>query len=821
MRVTPPKSLKLDRQELLRDVRERLAERLPQYAGDEHDPTDPAWLLLEQAAWLVELLSSQIDEYPYSVLQQVIHVIGGELLPARPAVGVVVARVGQQGVLAPNPRQPDRTRFFTPQNEKADNIEFVPLDDAVFLGHGAFTSIVDWTGLELVLASDDRPEDPGSMPGKVLWHRPRQRSILFQHEQIEFTVATNRPEDTVKEFESAIELFDKRRIGWLSLEVEPRGKDRVKLTAKLDLARPFAETVPGGFTAGGDIDADWGVLDDSTWTPTVRVRQHPLLPRGLRGSRPMPGMEEGRIVFPDVPENFPVAQLLERSAAPIPGDVVDAIWQTLGNLNTRIGSLRPKIERKFPLAVESDREPSWVDEALMSGVWDVMVRGGARTVAHLDGLQGLSPAKPVRVAVVRSAEEADLDLEVFQVTNEGQVPRSSLEYRVAWRLPGVLEGVGGKPVEVVALDVKASAETAGILLAYRGESHVYLHNTMLVANTPAVRDGRRTVVQRNVPEPLSLLFEDVVTPEVIEQVLDDPIPDSAARLLRKLRLAHFEVTEQPPVENWTGLQVDASAGTVVVNAPDAGGRKREFRPGAEIELEWYRRTDGKWGNVEAGAISLSEQPPSSVPSIMEVNNPLGTVFGVDREEPRAAVDRLFAPSGGSGLPVLPSDFEKLFRQALGRRAEGWVIRVWTYAERSLVSNALWPFPRGAAADDEETARLRDELLHAGPEALLVIIGPEDGEMTPLEFQSARAIIQKRIERLHERIPALKRAVVGRFHPLELRVTEARTVVTPCFDTTGLQGQLADGRGRNAKPPVDTLLLNAAVTKVTEATGRWA
>ena len=68
MRVPPPGLLKVDRGLLLQDVRERLAERIPHYANLDQDPTDPGWLLLEQAAWLVELLSEQLDAYPYAAV---------------------------------------------------------------------------------------------------------------------------------------------------------------------------------------------------------------------------------------------------------------------------------------------------------------------------------------------------------------------------------------------------------------------------------------------------------------------------------------------------------------------------------------------------------------------------------------------------------------------------------------------------------------------------------------------------------------------------------------------------------------------------------
>ena len=58
MRVPPPELLKLNRIDLLNDIRAKLAEKYPDYADqNDLDQTDPAWIIVEQAAWLVELLS--------------------------------------------------------------------------------------------------------------------------------------------------------------------------------------------------------------------------------------------------------------------------------------------------------------------------------------------------------------------------------------------------------------------------------------------------------------------------------------------------------------------------------------------------------------------------------------------------------------------------------------------------------------------------------------------------------------------------------------------------------------------------------------------
>lgn len=820
MRVPAPASLKLSRDELLRDVRERLAERLPQYSDDQYDPTDPGWIMLEQSAWLVEILSEQLDNYPFSVLQHVMHVIGGDLLPARPAVGVVVARVARHGTLELDPTKAGDVKFFTPENENQETMEFVPVEPRVFLSGGRIASIVEWTGTQLNLALAPGDEEPGNLSQVVGWQAPQIPSELFQQEQVSYTVATNKPKDTEKEFQSAIELFDKRKIGWLSLTAEAVGKDRVRLEARVDLARPFVETVPEGFTQGGDIAAHWGVLDDSTWTPNVRVRRHPLLPPGMRGTRPMPGLEDGQIQITDVPENFPVDQLLERIPAPMPSDVVDAIWSTLGNLNTRLASLKPRVERHFPAATDP-AEPSWAAAALTTNVWEAIARQGPALVAHYDGITPSGQAK-LRIGLVLDPGDAHrkLKIDIFEVDPEDNVPRSPLTWDVAWRMPGVMAKDGGTAVEIVAIDVKVSPTSKGLVVAYYSTCHAFLLNPLLVTNMPAAADGREVEVRRNVPEPMSLLYEDVVTGDVVTQVLRDPVPRQAAQLLRNFPLARFSVGNQEDIVDYEGVRIDASSGTVTVNSPDPNGYSRQFRPGNSIRLDWYRRTDGSWGNVPAGHINIVEQPGEGSPSIDAVVNPVGTVFGTDRESPKAAVERLFGPAGG--MPVLPSDFEALFRQALGQRAEGWVIRVWSYAERSLISSALWPFDKGASQPDASTQALRAELTGAGPDTLLVIVGPREGTMSDLDFESARAVILKRVDQLKERLRSVRGAVVGRFWPLELQYTgDKPEAVLPLWDTTGLSGSLVDQKGRAVPPLVDTLLLNAAVTNVKEKEGGWS
>ena len=66
MRVPPPNLLKIEKDNLLEDVRSKLSEKYPDYAAPEDgDATDPAWVILEQAAWLVEPARHPGAECPF------------------------------------------------------------------------------------------------------------------------------------------------------------------------------------------------------------------------------------------------------------------------------------------------------------------------------------------------------------------------------------------------------------------------------------------------------------------------------------------------------------------------------------------------------------------------------------------------------------------------------------------------------------------------------------------------------------------------------------------------------------------------------------
>lgn len=817
MRVPPPGLLKLDRDLLLKDVRARLAEALPRYANPDHDPTDPGWLLLEQAAWMVELLSEQLDHYPFAQIRRFVHMMGGHLRPAHPAVGVVLCEVSADGVLEIDERRPSPWRFFTPQDEDMESVEFVPAETGVHLRRARFLSMCEIAGDELFLAGPKALS--GGLDAQAMWRGTRRRSQVFAREQIHYDAVTNNVEDLLEALANAMKHLEEKRIGWLKLDVQKLSSERVRLVATVNPGGAFARLAPAGIWSGGDLEGDWGTLDGSTWTPVVTIAPHPMLPPHLHDQFPLPGFEEGQILLTDIPENFPVDQLLVRKASPTPESVVEAIWATLGNLDSRIAVLKPAIRVHFePFAEGSDLEPSWVAEALASGAWTRLVRNQPRTVLHLVLPEAVEKAgTQVRVAMAYEVPHTGAlpKLEAIALTADGAVDRTKVDAREAWRLPcPPQEGAFVMPT-IVAYDLTLPKGAGGLLLSSSGEPMAGMVNALLVINAPAVPDGRTLQIQRNIPQEYSLLYEDLVDRAVIDQLLEEPIPANAAAQIRKLPLSWFAVAEQDPVENFSGVQLDASEGTLTLNAPDASGTHRTFRPGARIRIEWYRRTQGSKGNKGPNSVRLIEQPSHLTPRITGVTNPLGTFFGVERETPEAAIDRMFGPS--EGTPVMAADYERLIRQTLGNRGRGWIVRCWTYAERALVSTAFWPFPTAEEDPDPEVLRVQADLDAAGPDTLLVALGPAEEVISDEDLDWARRAVQRTVERWSKRMPNVRHAVVTRFWPLVLTVPQGSDRPSlPSFEMRRMEGLLADVQGRIAhERPRAVLLLNAAVTEVLE------
>ena len=828
MRVPPPGLLKLDRVALLRDVRERLAEHYPDYADeDEFDATDPAWILLEQAAWLVELLSDQLDRYPFSVVQQFIHMMGGSLIPSQPAIGLVIINTDSPGALVLHRDRPAPWRFFTIQTEDIDLIEFVPVEAKTDIRNARILSMTEIVDGELFRLGGKA--EASGLDALEAWRQPAERSQIFNGEWVRYELLSSNAEDLLETINKAIESLGERKMGWLSMEAEQLSTERLALHVRIDLSGAFAETVPAGLADGTDVDGQWGTLDDSTWTPPVRVADDGTLPPMLRGTAPLPGLRSGTILIPGVPENFAVRKLLQRHAAPIPTGVVKAIWSTLTHMDQKLANLNPNIFRGVLDAEEPD-EPRWVSEALARGMWGTLADRAKQSYIHIDLSEHDLHASRFRVAfVLKNISEDDLqEIRVFGIEEETGLGRVPLSHEIAWRLRLPDPEGGRRLVLVLAIDIKVSALHRELLIATEFAPISVLLNAIMVANAPSVNDGREIVVTRNVPEGISLLYQDIVNKQVVQHLLEHGIPADAAEIIAQLPLASFSVQGQEPIRDFEGVRLDPTAGQMTINAADDQGQQKVLRPKDTIVLDWYRRTDGARGDVGPGLVELVEQPPRTNPTVTGVRNPLGTFFGSHREQEQEAIDRLFTPGGG--IPVMPSDWERLIRVALGSKGRGWMVRCWSHAERSLLSTALWPVditPNAPRSVEQDLIALRQDLAATGPESLLVVLGPVDGALSEERLDWARQVVKGLVRRHMRRLPVIRRAVVTRFYPLTLfGAREQRHIPLPCFDVSDMRGAveitngkqallpiLRDEEGREVSPPDAMLLLNAAVVKV--------
>jgi len=817
VRVPPPGQLKLDREELLRDVQDRLSQIQPNLAEEVLDPTDPAWLMLEQAAWMLEMMSEQLDQYPFAVVQHFVHMMGGHLLPAQPALGALIVEPSIEGEMTHSRSLPKKYRFFTKQTEETDIVAFVPAESGVMLRSSSFVSLAELEGGLLYTAG--QPLGSTGIAAQQAMLSDREPARVFDHERVEFILVTNNVKKLQASLEKVVERFEEKKLGWLRLEIQVKGKDRVHLTAHPDVSKAFDEAAPTGLTSHGDLIGNWGSLNNSTWTPQVLISDHPMVPATMRNRRPLPGPEEGTFLLPDLPENLDTADLLIRRAQPLPAPVVEAIWTTITNMDTSLAPMKPSVKRYFGHSVDTGvPQPAWVGPSLEAGIYSQLRRGDVTTVAHIR-LDPSSQLDTLRMGMLLADGTNPDDLPVFRafgILDDGNMTRDALKVRVAWRLPCPPRKRGGRMELMVALDITTPKECSELLFAVEGRPRGLYTNTIMVINAPPITDGRTVTVERNVPEGVSLFSEDLVTSEVMARLIDGPLPRDVTRVLRDFPLADFQIEGRESIEDFDGVHVDPSAGEMTLNAPDGTGKRRLLRPGTNLSLEWYRNTDGVGGDVPAGSIQLVEQEMTANPRIFACTNPIGTTMGSSRETETDATSRLFAP--GAGTAVLPADFERLVRQALGSRGQDWVVRIWTYSERALATTHLWPSVGPGEQEDRETASLRRKLDNAGPEQLLVVIGPDNSLIEDEDLDWARRAIQQEIQRQARRVPTIRGAIVTRFWPLTLVGADRQDLHFPCFDATALKGQLRDSTGRQDAPPKVTVLLNAGVVGIERVRG---
>lgn len=811
MRVSPPASLRLDRETLLRDVRDRLSQRIPAYGDEDVRPTDPGWLMLEEAAWMVELLSEQLDRYPLAVVRQLLHLMGAEPMPATPAIGMVFSKVTTPGVLSTPVELPPTTRMFTAQTETRDMLEFQPLEAKVPLRPAEITGVTQQRS-GVLLAAGELQE--GDLEAQAATLGPERPVRVFDWERVRFRMRTTNPDDIREALSQATEALIQRRLGWLDFAVADGDTNELVLTVRVDPDACFRFTVPDGFSPGGDVVADWGLLDDHNWQPEFVVADDERVPARFRGKPPTRGPRNNTKLIPEVVAQAEVAGLLVARPQPLPTSVITAIWRTLTNLDARLARLRVSVERYLDDEAHSLPEASWVSGVLSLGDWDGVIGGGPCTIVSIALPEDHRKAGVLRVAASTSAGlRGPTAARAVGLGGSPRLRESGRVVREVWRvdLPAPAGERGLRTT--ICWEIELVDNDSALLLILDESPDQLLLNPFLVINAPVQRDDREITVERAVPEAVDLIDGDLVTPTVMGRLTDAPMPSALREALLALPLARMVADGGEVLRDYAGMAVDPSLGRITLNAPDIHGVTHRFSSQAHLTVNWVRRTDGAAANVEAGAIEYIEQPPDTRPLIAAVSNPAPTLLGADRERDEDCLERLFGPQ--DGLPILPGDWERHLRARFGARGREWTVRVWGHAERSLLTTHLWPMTGPLDPDGEEPARLRAALDRAGPETLLVIVGPRQGELSQADLDWARQVVESAVARVQQRLPNIRRAVVGRLWPLQLRLEEGDgPPALPTFDAAILNGgALEDAAGRRAAAPLSGVLLNAAVVDV--------
>lgn len=780
MRLAPPNPFRKSSQELLADVHARLTE---QYPGLEASPTDPGWLMLEQAAWLVEGLTEQMDDYPLALMQSFLRLAGAKIEPALPALVAVCVEVsGTQEIEA------NVVRFFSQQDEESPSIEFAPAENIVLAALLPQT-VAGFSDGELYTG------DPDTSDGLAVELRRKQPSRAFEGQRVVLVVAPH-GENFAERLRAAVESVEAGPAGWLRFEVTEAGKGALRVVAYIEPGNAF--DAPGGVTTGGPTNARWGFLPESGWRPPVYIASRDGIPVEDWGADPLPGLAATGIKLEmlDVEAGIPVEDLLVLEAVPIPLEACAAVWRAIVAVDSSLEGATPSIQRRFSPPVEG--APAWLQVVLDRGGWSDL-SGRDNVVVHV-GIAGF--ATTARLGLVVPVGQRR-DLRVLGISTAGQLrPLATVP---AWRVGLVDADAAVGLRDVSAFDVALESDILSLLVEVAGEGGKLIINPVLCIQAPMVRDGREVTVEREVPQAISLLNDAVVDAEVLDRLTSalNPVGRDILTALDVASFTHVANGKVSACANFSGMAVDSGSGTLTLNMPDRSGQRTHFRRGDIVGLDWYRRTDGDAGNVPAGAISLIEGADLAV----SVTNPLGAFYGTALESDEAATKRLFG--NNDGIPVLPSDFEREIRTALGSAGGGWFVRVWTHAERTLLNTDIWPPTKVGTARDPLAAAFESSLRGAGPETLCVVLGPTDRRITAAELVDASQKVEAVRVRIAKRFAPFRRSVVGGFSPLEGH--GLTSVVLPAANP-GTVGTVSDHDGNTAIARGKTYL-NAAVVRV--------
>jgi hypothetical protein len=806
VRFPAPEPKTLKREELLLHVREELEKRYPNYAAVMDLPGDPGWMLLQQAAWMAEVASEVVAEQPRQVIEYLLALLGRELRPATPALGVV-ALAGSDGVITRDGAE--QPRIFAPTTSTRESIEFVLAEAEVPIADARFTGWYDAASGRVRGRQLTRADFPASHVAVA----DDGEDLRLDRERIVFGIDRAPDDDVlVSVLDDLVEATNgngRSAIGWLELSWTPL-EEGVELIAEVIVARPFgddgAERRPRQWgRVGGwrpELDAVEGVKDlrievDSTGRPVLR---------GCPTARPTPELVWAR--------------------EPAPSDFAQRLWD-------HFRASDPRFREQLPDSVPGRREtsgqagvPVWLAELRFSRQWS-QVR---RRVGPMLSLRCRKPGgdRRVRVALLFDSSAPSFVPPPLEVLLERGATRrvhaswSALLPRPTGMGPGAvhaatyelgrkdLRRMGQATVQVVATGATRGAVLLGALL-----------NPALVLNAPLEHDGREVVIDQGTGE-LDLLWPDLVDRRVLDRLCQG-LPEATAgpmrTLLEELPVARLEVSQdqrrQAVLHDWSSMRLDPATGRAQWGVPGRTGRLT-LKPGQTVRVETYRRTSGARGNLREDEISQVEQGEDADPRIDAVTNPLPTHLGEDAETASQAVYRMFGPERGA-LPVVPDDVERRAREALGPEEQHWTVRIWTHSERLLLETRLWGLDHGPEWVQKAGRAGLERLEELGPRGLLLVVGDPTAAVKVEDFHKVAARASRRIRAVGDRLPHFQDCVVLPFWPLTLH-TEGDP--PPAVLPSWRPGVLPDGAltGPSAKEPVVMerdfdLWLDAAVVSV--------
>lgn len=591
MRIPSPPSLKLSREALLQEAAQILTVRAPELKHVIDDPADPGWLLLEQAAWMVERLSEQLEASPRQQLQQLLHLAGHQLLPALPALGVLAVDSTFSGPLTLFNLDHHPVRFFAASAEVEVPLEFVPLEAGpISMTVGSWIGLYRWEAEGAFSRLSKLYETPFPH-ALVRWRETLEPMEAFQLEDIHFTFPISMKERLL----ILMQRYNGEGRAWMHLGLDGRENAAelgVRWRLSLDQVQTdYAESEDSGVQS---LSFSWKELPLYPLHPDQpgAYDYRPLLK--LRGEAQQLGARlvltasgQARVEIDRSGSWLRKRKLSElvAIARPVPALIAEQFYQTLlltlAEWKDKPGpTLEPSRTAIFRQLPKADPASSpWLSAALQNPRLETLLDQRTAEFFHLELSEGPSltrmgmstPARQrVRFGLLVSAHahEKALPLHMFGVLplggqrlalqelrpDEGAVVAE--QWRFPWPVMTASEGMDpdhllNEAVELRVFEVSfpSSLKLKGLLGVFFPEAlglpairlHATVLNPLLVGNMPIVYDGRSVRATSALPEPTSLLWKDLLTREVLDRLQHTSLPASLQEQLRRIPLADLRL----------------------------------------------------------------------------------------------------------------------------------------------------------------------------------------------------------------------------------------------------------------------------------------